>query len=208
MRLTEVFSRMALLALLAAVPGTAALAEETRATVRQFDPATGSWVRKERSLTFKSPWSDSAIRPQVVPFAEKLPAGTIVVDTAQRRLFHLRGDGTAMRYGIGVGREGFDWRGRERISRKAEWPDWRPPADMVRREAAEGRILPAVMEGGPENPLGARALYLGSTLFRIHGTNQPWTIGKAVSSGCIRMMNDDVIALYNQVKIGTLVVVR
>lgn len=197
----------ALMALLVAA-STAVLAEETRVSVRQFDPATGTWIRKERSLAFKTPWSDSAIKPQLVPFAEKLPAGTIVIDTGARRLFHLRGDGTATRYGIGVGREGFAWRGREHVSRKAEWPDWRPPAEMIRREAADGRILPVVMEGGPENPLGARALYLGSTLFRIHGTNQPWTIGKAVSSGCIRMTNDDVVALYNQVKIGTLVIVR
>lgn len=194
--------------LLSAGLASAALAGKQNVTVRQFDPSTGTWVRKERELAFKAPWSDGVVKPEIVPFSEKLPAGSIVVDTAQRRLFHVRGDGTAMRYGIGVGREGFEWRGREKISRKAEWPSWRPPAEMIRREAAQGRVLPTVMEGGPENPLGARALYLGSTLFRIHGTNQPWTIGKAVSSGCIRMINDDIVSLYNQVKVGTLVVVR
>lgn len=184
-----------------------AVAEET-VTVRQFDPATGRWVRRERTLSFKAPWGDAAVKPAVVPYSENLPAGSIVIDTGERRLYHLRGDGTVVRYGIGVGREGFAWRGRERITRKAKWPDWRPPAEMIRREANEGRILPTLVEGGPENPLGARALYLGSTLFRIHGTNQPWTIGQAVSSGCIRMTNDDVITLYNNVKIGALVVVK
>ena len=193
-------------ALLVLSPVTQANAQT--ATVRQFDPATGTWVRRERTLSFKAPWGEAAIKPSVVPYSENLPAGSIVIETAKRRLYHLRGDGTAVRYGIGVGREGFAWRGRERITRKAEWPDWRPPAEMVRREAAQGRILPSVMDGGPENPLGARALYLGSTLFRIHGTNQPWTIGQAVSSGCIRMTNEDVIKLYSSVKIGTLVLVR
>ncbi len=183
-------------------------ADAQTAAVRQFDPATGTWVRRERSLSFKAPWAETDLKPSVVPFSENLPAGSIVIETAERRLYHLRGDGTAVRYGIGVGREGFAWRGRERITKKAEWPDWRPPIEMVRREAAKGRILPSVMEGGPENPLGARALYLGSTLFRIHGTNEPWTIGRAVSSGCIRMTNEDVIILYSSVKVGTLVLVR
>lgn len=184
------------------------LAAGDRVTVRQFDPASGRWVLKERSLSFKAPWEDPDLKPKVVPFEEKLEPGTIVVDTGKRRLFHVRGDGTAVRYGIGVGREGFSWRGRERISRKAKWPDWRPPAEMIRREAREGRQLPTVIQGGPENPLGARALYLGQTLYRIHGTNQPWTIGKAVSSGCIRMTNEDISALFDQVTIGTTVIVR
>ena len=196
----------ALILVISSLPMITADAQTT--TVRQFDPATGTWVRRERSLSFKAPWADATLKPSVVPFSEDLPPGSIVIETAERRLYHLRGDGTAVRYGIGVGREGFAWRGRERITRKAEWPEWRPPIEMIRREAAKGRILPSVMKGGPENPLGARALYLGSTLFRIHGTDEPWTIGRAVSSGCIRMTNEDVITLYSNVKIGTLVIVR
>lgn len=151
----------------------------------------------------------SPIRRQVVSFPGKYGAGTIVIDTSDRRLYLTLGGGEALAYGIGVGKEGFTWTGTKRISRKAQWPDWRPPARMIERvRREEGRILPAYMPGGPENPLGARAMYLGSSLFRIHGTNQPWTIGRAVSSGCIRMANDDVIHLYNQVGVGTKVVVR
>jgi len=119
------------------------------------------------------------------------------------------GKGKAMAYGIGVGRDGFTWQGKNRITRKAEWPGWTPPQvmrDRVKRQ--EGRILPAHMKGGPDNPLGARAMYIGSTIYRIHGTNQPWTIGQAMSSGCIRMANEDVEHLYDQVKIGTRVIVR
>jgi lipoprotein-anchoring transpeptidase ErfK/SrfK len=114
----------------------------------------------------------------------------------------------ARRYGVGVGREGFEWSGTNKISRKAEWPDWRPPAEMRERERKKGKKLPIVMAGGPGNPLGARALYLGDTLYRIHGTNQPHTIGMAVSSGCIRMRNEDVMDLYERVGVGTKVIVR
>lgn len=112
-----------------------------------------------------------------------------------------------MAYGIGVGKSGFTWSGTNRISRKAEWPGWTPPARMRAREAKKGRILPAYMPGGPNNPLGARAMYIGSTMYRIHGTNQPWTIGRAMSSGCIRMANDDVKHLYSNVSVGARVVV-
>ena len=133
--------------------------------------------------------------------------GTIVIDTSAKFLYLVQEGGTARRYGVGVGKEGFSWRGTETITRKAEWPGWTPPAEMIARERAKGRILPAHMPGGPENPLGARALYLGSTLYRIHGTNAPWTIGQAVSSGCIRMRNEDVTDLYERVKVGTRVVV-
>lgn len=129
--------------------------------------------------------------------------GTILIDTGRRYLYLIQPDGMAIRYGIGVGRESFDWKGTEKITRKAEWPDWRPPADMRRRQP----YLPAFVPGGPDNPLGARALYLGNTLYRIHGTNEAHTIGRAVSSGCIRMMNEDVIDLYQRVDIGTKVVV-
>jgi lipoprotein-anchoring transpeptidase ErfK/SrfK len=151
----------------------------------------------------------SPVRRQVVSFPDKYGSGTIVIDTSDRRLYLTLGGGEALAYGIGVGREGFTWTGTKRISRKAEWPGWTPPKRMIERvRREEGRILPAYMPGGPENPLGARAMYLGSSLFRIHGTNQPWTIGRAVSSGCIRMANDDVTHLYNQVGIGTKVIVR
>ena len=134
--------------------------------------------------------------------------GTIIISTQDRFLYHVEPGGTAMRYGVGVGKEGFSWTGVERVTQKREWPSWRPPAEMISREKKKGRILPAYMEGGPANPLGARALYLGSTLYRIHGTNAPWTIGGAVSSGCIRMRNEDVMALYNRVGVGAKVIVR
>ena len=114
----------------------------------------------------------------------------------------------AIMYPVGVGREGFTWSGQDAITRKASWPDWRPPKVMIEREAKKGRVIPAFMPGGPENPLGARALYIGDTEYRIHGTTQPWSIGKAVSSGCIRMMNDEVIDLFNRVEIGATVIVE
>lgn len=129
--------------------------------------------------------------------------GTIIIDTSTRYLTLVEKNGRAIRYGVGVGKEGFSWKGTENITRKAEWPDWRPPAEMRKRRPE----LPAFMAGGPENPLGARALYLGNTLYRIHGSNEPWTIGQAVSSGCIRMSNDDVTDLYGRVSVGTKVVV-
>ena len=151
---------------------------------------------------------DPVYLPQTVAYHGGEKAGTIVIDTRDRFLYLVNGDGTAKRYGVGVGKEGFEWRGTETVSRKAEWPSWRPPAAMIRREAKKGRHLPTYMPGGPENPLGARALYLGSTLYRIHGTNQPWTIGQAVSSGCIRMRNEDVKDLYARVGVGTKVIVR
>jgi lipoprotein-anchoring transpeptidase ErfK/SrfK len=140
---------------------------------------------------------------QVVQYDGREPAGTIIINTNERFLYLIQGDGTAIRYGIGVGRPGFTWAGVHRVTRKREWPDWTPPAEMLKRRPD----LPRHMEGGPENPLGARAMYLGSTLYRIHGSNEPWTIGTAVSSGCIRMRNEDVIDLYQRVKVGTKVVV-
>lgn len=198
--------------LAADVYGNAASAQVTTGTELVFDPARNKWVRKpvtNGGVKARYGRSDaSPIAPEVVDLLAPFPVGTIIIDTGQRRLYRLIGGDKAMRYAIGVGREGFAWKGKERISRKAEWPTWTPPEEMRLREAAEGRILPAQMEGGPDNPLGARALYLGSTLYRIHGTNQPWTIGQAVSSGCIRMANDDVVQLYDVAKPGDLVVVR
>lgn len=149
----------------------------------------------------------SPIPRRTVAFDAKYDAGTIVVNTGERRLYYTLGNGKAIRYGVGVGRDGFTWSGTHRVTRKAEWPGWTPPATMIRREAAKGRKLPAYMPGGPDNPLGARALYIGSTIYRIHGTNQPWTIGQAMSSGCIRMANEDVTHLYSVADVGTKVVV-
>jgi lipoprotein-anchoring transpeptidase ErfK/SrfK len=142
-------------------------------------------------------------RPQPVYFRTNEAPGTIVVHTDERFLYLVMGDNRAMRYAIGVGRDGFQWQGLLKISRKQEWPDWRPPPEMIQRQP----YLPRFMAGGPGNPLGARALYLGNTVYRIHGTNQPRTIGKAVSSGCFRLVNPDVIDLFDRVPVGTKVVV-
>lgn len=150
---------------------------------------------------------DPMYLPQVVSYESEHKAGTIIIDTNNRFLYLVMGDGKARRYGVGVGKPGFEWAGAHTITRKAEWPSWTPPKEMVAREAAKGHYLPAFMEGGPENPLGSRAMYLGSTLYRIHGTNAPWTIGYAVSSGCIRMRNEDVVDLYERVNVGTKVIV-
>ncbi len=140
---------------------------------------------------------------QAVSYDGNEPAGTVIINTNERFLYLVEGHGQALRYGIGVGRPGFSWAGVHHITNKREWPDWRPPDDMLRRRPD----LPHFMAGGPNNPLGARAMYLGSTLYRIHGSNEPWTIGQAVSSGCIRMRNEDVIDLYGRVTVGTKVVV-
>jgi lipoprotein-anchoring transpeptidase ErfK/SrfK len=142
-------------------------------------------------------------RRQLVDYPTSEPAGTVIIDTPHTYLYLVRGGGKALRYGIGVGREGFTWSGGERISRMSEWPDWHPPKEMIERQP----YLPRFMAGGAGNPLGARALYLGNTLYRIHGTNQPSTIGHFVSSGCIRLTNDDVADLYSRVNLGTRVVV-
>jgi lipoprotein-anchoring transpeptidase ErfK/SrfK len=143
------------------------------------------------------------LRRQLVDYRTKEPAGTLVVDTPNTYLYLVLGNGKAMRYGIGVGREGFTWAGEERVSKMAEWPDWHPPAEMIERQP----YLPRFMAGGPSNPLGARALYLGKSVYRIHGTNQPSTIGQFVSSGCIRLVNDDIEDLYSRVQVGSRVVV-
>jgi lipoprotein-anchoring transpeptidase ErfK/SrfK len=140
---------------------------------------------------------------EVVPFEGRYGRGTIVISTSERRLYYVLGNGQAIRYGIGVGRPGFAWSGVKTVAMKREWPDWRPPAEMLRRRPD----LPRYMVGGVDNPLGARAMYLGGTLYRIHGSNEPDTIGQAVSSGCIRMTNEDVVDLYNRVRVGTKVVV-
>lgn len=150
---------------------------------------------------------DPKYLPQLVDYETEYKPGTIVIDTNNRFLYLVMDGGKARRYGVGVGKPGFEWAGEHKVTRKAEWPDWHPPQEMIEREAAKGHFLPASMDGGEANPLGARAMYLGSTLYRIHGTNAPWTIGFGVSSGCIRMRNQDVVDLYERVKVGTRVIV-
>ena len=150
---------------------------------------------------------DPKFLPQQVAYDGSEKPGTIVIDSGQKFLYLVMASGQARRYGVGVGKEGFGWTGTHNITRKAAWPDWRPPAEMIVREREKGRILPVMMDGGPANPLGARAMYLGTTLYRIHGTNAPWTIGTNVSSGCIRLRNEDVVDLYERVKVGTKVIV-
>jgi lipoprotein-anchoring transpeptidase ErfK/SrfK len=143
------------------------------------------------------------LKRQVVSFATREAPGTIIIDTPNTYLYYVLGGGQAIRYGIGVGREGFTWSGVQTVTRKAEWPDWTPPAEMIARQP----YLPRYMAGGPGNPLGARAMYLGGTIYRIHGTNAPQTIGTHVSSGCLRLTNEDVTDLYSRVNVGTKVIV-
>jgi lipoprotein-anchoring transpeptidase ErfK/SrfK len=146
---------------------------------------------------------DPRFQRQVVEYSGHEAAGTIIIDTPNTYLYFVLGNGRAMRYGIGVGREGFTWSGVQSITKKAEWPDWTPPPEMLERQP----YLPRFMAGGPGNPLGARAMYLGGTVYRIHGTNAPDTIGTQVSSGCIRLVNEDVMDLYSRVNVGTKVIV-
>jgi lipoprotein-anchoring transpeptidase ErfK/SrfK len=143
------------------------------------------------------------LRRQIVSYATREAPGTIIIDTPNTYLYYVLGGGQAVRYGIGVGRDGFTWSGTQSITKKAEWPDWTPPAEMIARQP----YLPRYMAGGPGNPLGARAMYLGGTVYRIHGTNAPGTIGTHVSSGCIRLTNEDVSDLYARVNVGTKVIV-
>ncbi|MGN6097143.1 MAG: L,D-transpeptidase [Bosea sp. (in: a-proteobacteria)] len=177
--------------------GLLALGSAARA---EIDPLT-----RQPLVTYVDPAKAqaTAIPREIVDYPTRQRPGTIVVNTTERRLYFVLPDGKAMRYGVGVGRPGFDWAGAYAITRKAEWPSWTPPSQMLKRRPD----LPRHMAGGPDNPLGARALYIGSTLYRIHGSNEPETIGQAVSSGCIRMLNEDVIDLYERAKVGTRVVV-
>ncbi|WP_193177102.1 L,D-transpeptidase [Oricola nitratireducens] len=175
----------------------------TAPPVRQTQPVSAQRPANPAPRTM-----DPVFLPQTVAYDGPEAPGTIIIDTNERFLYLVQANGTAKRYGVGVGKPGFEWAGTHKVTRKAEWPGWTPPSEMIEREKAKGRILPIHMEGGPNNPLGARALYLGSTLYRIHGTNAPWTIGRAVSSGCIRMRNEDVMDLYGRVGVGTKVVVK
>lgn len=177
--------------------------------------AAGSWDPEEilsgGAPTGRSTWrlfggagSQGPVMRQTVAYQTKEPPGSIVVSTRERRLYYVLGNGMAIRYGIGVGRSGFQWGGTHRVTMKREWPSWTPPAAMLRRQP----YLPRFMKGGPDNPLGARALYIGSTIYRIHGSNEPETIGTEISSGCFRMTNADVIDLYGRVQVGARVVVQ
>ena len=180
-------------------------------TISMVVPASAAWRYNRETFTLEEVPAvgqkgrkGSSIKKEIVAYNGKYKPGTIIVETSERRLYLVLADGKAMKYGIGVGRDGFRWSGKHHITRTAEWPGWTPPAQMRKRVPD----LPAYMPGGPNNPLGARALYIGSTLYRIHGTSEPWTIGQAVSSGCIRLTNEDVTDLYERVKVGALVVVH
>ncbi|UYN99474.1 MAG: L,D-transpeptidase [Devosia sp.] len=199
-----------LLAILAALPLLILAPRsqaETFAPGWRFAPPPGVTVSSGQPRHGLALQANAQVHPvylrQIVSYPTSERSGTVVVDTRAHFLYFVLGDGRALRYGIGVARSGFEWAGTHRVTRKAEWPSWTPPAEMRKRQPG----LPVRMEGGPSNPLGARALYLGSTLYRIHGTNEPWSIGQNVSSGCIRMTNDDVIDLYARVQINSKVVV-
>jgi lipoprotein-anchoring transpeptidase ErfK/SrfK len=200
-------SRLGILVLAAIALCNPAFAQTRVAMANMFPPPAGLTVTEgtpHNALTLRT---TEGLHPmfmrQVVSYRTNEAPGTIVVNTGQRFLYLVLPGGRALRYGIGVARSGFEWSGTHNLTAKREWPGWTPPAEMRRRQPE----LPAFMEGGPSNPLGARALYIGSTLYRIHGTNAPWSIGQSVSSGCIRMVNQDVIDLYGRVRIGTRVVV-
>lgn len=189
--------KVALAALVSIALAVSTVAPTTAAV--WYNPDTNKF--EERAATARG---GSPIKKQVVDYQTNYKPGTIVVETGERRLYLVLEGGKAMKYGIGVGRDGFTFRGTHRITRKAEWPSWTPPAAMRKRVPD----LPAFMPGGPDNPMGARALYIGSTLYRVHGTSEPWSIGQAVSSGCIRLTNDDVIYLYDRVQVGAMIVVN
>ena len=170
----------------------------TQSFAQQNDPGDQPGLLADDSVEL-----DPEYRKQMVYYRTNEAPGTVVIDTTHTYLYYVLGGGQAMRYGIGVGREGFTWSGVKQVARKAEWPDWYPPSEMIARQP----YLPRMTAGGPGNPLGARAMYLGSSEYRIHGTNDPTTIGKRVSSGCIRLTNEDVTDLYNRVQVGAKVVV-
>jgi lipoprotein-anchoring transpeptidase ErfK/SrfK len=187
---------------------TPVLAEKVKFSREAFQVLGGMDDGNDQAVAYQPLDVPESMRSQTIAFQSPLPPGSILVKTGSRRLYYILENGQAIEYKVGVGREGFTWSGANNVSRKAEWPDWRPPQEMIVRERKKGRNLPDFMAGGPNNPLGARAIYIGDTQFRIHGTTQPWSIGKAVSSGCIRMMNEEVIDLYERVKIGAQVVVE
>jgi lipoprotein-anchoring transpeptidase ErfK/SrfK len=190
--------KKSVIAIAAAILGFSAIPASAQSDVLAF----ANW-REPQKISEPAQVAPSIPREIVALKTGEAP-GTIIVNTAERRLYLVLENGKAMRYGVGVGRPGFAWAGEQKVSMMRQWPDWRPPAEMLKRRPD----LPRHMAGGPENPLGARAMYLGSSIYRIHGSNEPESIGHAVSSGCIRMTNADVEHLYTQVKIGTKVIVR
>jgi lipoprotein-anchoring transpeptidase ErfK/SrfK len=192
-----------LLALLTIAVALIATAQPLRAQVDDPDALFGGAPHNKLFQFFSGGYAGSTTR-STVNFASNQKPGSIFINTAERRLYFILDNGQAIRYGIGVGRDGFRWSGVHKVTAKKEWPSWTPPAQMLRRRPD----LPRHMKGGEDNPLGARAMYLGSTLYRIHGSNEPETIGQAVSSGCFRMTNADVIDLYNRVQVGATVVVK
>ena len=171
----------------------------TQSFAQQNDPGDQPGLMPDDSQQL-----DPEFQRQMVLYRTTEAPGTVIIQTSERHLYVVQGQGRALRYGIGVGRDGFQWQGLLTITRKAEWPDWTPPPEMIARQP----YLPRFMAGGPGNPLGARAMYLGTTVYRIHGTNQPQTIGTAISSGCFRLVNADVTDLYSRVPVGTKVIVR
>src|SRR5260221_8050430 len=186
----------------------ACLASAAQAGMRtDYDPIQKKWVTYDTKGDGFYHGGASAVPRELINYDGPYGPNTIVINTDERRLYYIYEKGKAIKYGIGVGREGFQWSGTDTISNKAEWPGWTPPPEMIVREKAKGRILPNFMPGGLNNPLGARALYIGARIYRIHGSNEPWTIGHAVSSGCIRLTNDDIVDLYDRVPVGTRVVV-
>ena len=188
-----------LLWMLIATGGLVLSTSQSHAQLRQPDVGDQPGLIADDSVEL-----DPEFRKTAVLYRTNEPAGTIIIATAERHLYLVQGNGRALRYGIGVGRDGFQWNGLLKISRKAEWPDWTPPPEMIERQP----YLPRFMAGGPGNPMGARALYLGNTVYRIHGTNAPETIGHAVSSGCFRLVNEQIEDLYDRVKVGAKVVVQ
>lgn len=192
--------------LVALAGALSALAAFTLSAAAETPPAAPSCLFCAPVVTYGSTTlpQSTPIPREVISYDSKFAPGTVVISTEQRRMYFILPDHQAVRYGVGVGRPGFEWSGQKKVVAKKEWPDWTPPSQMLKRRPD----LPRHMAGGIENPLGARAMYLGSSLYRIHGSNEPDTIGQAVSSGCIRMTNEDVTDLYERVKIGTTVVVQ
>ena len=199
------------MALAACIAVSVALPATSASAFMGARPAADGVASSDVTLVVQQKQPKRAFLRKKVRFVTNEKPGTIIIDTPNKYLYYVEGNNKATRYGVGVGREGFGWSGVVKVGRKEEWPSWTPPAEMRRREAANGRILPITQKGGIDNPLGARALYLfkggRDTIFRIHGTNQPWTIGQNMSSGCIRMMNKDVEHLYARAGLGTKVIV-